>query len=87
MYFYCKYLTVMKFIAIIPARYGSKRFPGKPLALINGKIMVQRVYEQALKAFEFVYVATEDTRIFDAVNSFGGNVVMTSKKHRSGTDR
>ncbi|HOY37916.1 MAG: 3-deoxy-manno-octulosonate cytidylyltransferase [Bacteroidales bacterium] len=77
----------MKFIAIIPARYGSKRFPGKPLALINGKIMVQRVYEQALKAFEFVYVATEDTRIFDAVNSFGGNVVMTSKKHRSGTDR
>jgi len=77
----------MKFIAIIPARYGSKRFPGKPLALINGKIMVQRVYEQASKVFEHVYVATEDTRIYDAVRSFGGNVVMTSKKHRSGTDR
>lgn len=77
----------MKFIAIIPARYGSKRFPGKPLAVINGKIMVQRVYEQAAKVFERVYVATEDKRILDAVSRFGGNVVMTSKKHRSGTDR
>ncbi|NLA23593.1 MAG: 3-deoxy-manno-octulosonate cytidylyltransferase [Bacteroidales bacterium] len=77
----------MKFIAIIPARYASKRFPGKPLALINGKIMVQRVYEQALKVFDTVYVATEDKRIYEAVLNFGGKVVMTSRRHKSGTDR
>jgi len=77
----------MKFIAIVPARYGSKRFPGKPLAVINGKIMVQRVFEQASNVFDMVYVATEDQRIYDAVLGFGGKVVMTSKKHRSGTDR
>jgi len=75
------------FIAIIPARFGSKRFPGKPLAIINGKIMVQRVYEQALKVFNNVYVATDDERILNAVNDFGGNAVMTKKKHTSGTDR
>lgn len=76
-----------KFIAIIPARYASTRFPGKPLVELDGKIMIQRVYEQALKAFVNVYVATDDERIFNAVGSFNGNVVMTSHSHRSGTDR
>jgi 3-deoxy-manno-octulosonate cytidylyltransferase (CMP-KDO synthetase) len=75
------------FIAIIPARYGSRRFPGKPLAVINGKIMVQRVYEQASKVFKEVYVATDDERIYTAVTNFGGKVIMTLKKHTSGTDR
>ncbi len=77
----------MQFIGIIPARYDSMRFPGKPLANIGGKTMIQRVYEQALKALECVYVATDDERIVENVASFKGRVVLTSKKHRSGTDR
>lgn len=77
----------MKFIGIIPARYASTRFPGKPLADMKGKYMIQRVYEQACKVLDRVCVATDDERIFNAVQSFGGQVVMTSTEHRSGTDR
>ena len=77
----------MKFIGIIPARYASTRFPGKPLAILGGKPMIQRVYERASLALDEVWVATDDTRIADAVKAFGGNVVMTSAAHRSGTDR
>ena len=77
----------MEFIAIIPARYASTRFPGKPLADMNGKPMIQRVYEQVKKCVDKVYVATDDQRIYSAVESFGGNVVMTSENHKSGTDR
>jgi 3-deoxy-manno-octulosonate cytidylyltransferase (CMP-KDO synthetase) len=76
-----------QFAGIIPARYASSRFPGKPLALIGNKPMIQRVYEQAFKSISLVYVATDDIRIFDAVKNFGGNVVMTSADHMSGTDR
>lgn len=77
----------MKFIAIIPARYASTRFPAKPLALLGGKPIIQRVYERVSQAFENVCVATDDDRIYKAVKSFGGQVVMTSTSHRSGTDR
>jgi 3-deoxy-manno-octulosonate cytidylyltransferase (CMP-KDO synthetase) len=77
----------LHFIGIIPARYSSMRFPGKPLANIGGKTMIQRVYEQASKALEWVYVATDDERIAENVTSFGGKVVLTSNKHKSGTDR
>lgn len=77
----------MKFIGIIPARYASTRFPGKPLADICGKSMIERVYIQASKELDDVAVATDDNRIADAVKAFGGNVVMTSAEHRSGTDR
>lgn len=77
----------MKFIAIIPARYASSRFPGKPLADMAGKPMIQRVYEQVQKAVEEVWVATDDERIYNAVSAFGGKAVMTSPEHRSGTDR
>lgn len=79
----------MKILGIIPARYGSTRFEGKPLALINGKMMIQRVYEQVKKADRLaeVVVATDDERIFKAVEGFGGKAVMTSKNHKSGTDR
>ena len=77
----------MNFIGIIPARYASTRFPGKPLATINGKTMIQRVYEQAKLVIKDVYVATDDRRIADEVNRFGGKVVMTSANHQSGTDR
>ncbi|PKQ60664.1 3-deoxy-D-manno-octulosonate cytidylyltransferase [Labilibaculum manganireducens] len=77
----------MKFLGIIPARYASTRFPGKPLADINGKPMIQKVYEQALKALDHVYVATDDKRIEEAVTSFGGKIIMTSPNHQSGTDR
>ena len=77
----------MKFLGIIPARYASTRFPGKPLADINGKPMIQKVYEQALKALDHVYVATDDKRIEEAVKSFGGKIIMTSPNHQSGTDR
>jgi 3-deoxy-manno-octulosonate cytidylyltransferase (CMP-KDO synthetase) len=76
-----------KYIGIIPARYASTRFPGKPLAVIQGKPMVQRVYEQASTVLETVYVATDDERIFRAVKEFGGRVIMTSSEHASGTDR
>jgi len=77
----------MSFIGIIPARYASSRFPGKPLADIKGKPMVQRVYEQAIKALPIVYVATDDRRIAECVQGFNGNVVLTAASHRSGTDR
>ena len=77
----------MKILGIIPARYASTRFPGKPLVDINGKTMIMRVYEQSAKAFEFVCVATDDKRIFDHVNSCGGKAIMTSSLHASGTDR
>jgi 3-deoxy-manno-octulosonate cytidylyltransferase (CMP-KDO synthetase) len=75
------------FTGIIPARYASTRFPGKPLAIIKGKPMIQRVYEQASLTLEELYVATDDPRIHDAVLSFGGRAVMTSAEHQSGTDR
>ncbi|MFT6103179.1 MAG: 3-deoxy-manno-octulosonate cytidylyltransferase (CMP-KDO synthetase) [Granulosicoccus sp.] len=78
----------MPFTVVIPARFSSTRLPGKPLLLIDGKPMVQRVYEQALKSdAEQVIIATDDQRIVDAVIAFGGNVCMTSDKHISGTDR
>ena len=77
----------MKFVAIIPARYASSRFPGKPLVDMNGKTMIQRVYEQVEKSIYDVYVATDDERIFNAVKDFEGNAIMTSTSHRSGTDR
>ncbi len=76
-----------KIIGIIPARYGSTRLEGKPLVNICGKTMIQRVYEQAKKALEYVVVATDDQRIFDEVVRFGGKVVMTSTKHTTGTNR
>ncbi len=77
----------MKFIGIIPARYQSTRFPGKPLAIINNKPMIQWVYENVAKAVNEVWVATDDERIFDAVESFGGKAVETLSSHQSGTDR
>jgi 3-deoxy-manno-octulosonate cytidylyltransferase (CMP-KDO synthetase) len=77
----------MKFIAIIPARYASTRFPGKPLATLGGKSVIQRVYEQVSTVLDDVYVATDDQRIFQAVEAFGGRAVMTSPNHKSGTDR
>lgn len=77
----------MKFIGIIPARYASTRFPGKPLAILGGKMVIERVYRQVEGVFDAVVVATDDDRIENAVKSFGGNVVMTSTNHRSGTDR
>ena len=75
------------FAGIIPARYASSRFPGKPLAMIGSKSMIQRVYEQVSKAMDLVYVATDDERIFNKVISFGGKAVMTSPDHYSGTER
>lgn len=77
----------MKFIGIIPARYASTRFPGKPLKLLGGKPIIQRVYEQVSDVLDDVYVATDDERIEATVKAFGGKVVMTSTSHRSGTDR
>ena len=77
----------LRFVCIIPARYNSTRFPGKPLADIGGKTMIQRVYEQATKVLSDVYVATDDMRIFEVILAFGGNAIMTSDKHNSGTDR
>ena len=76
-------------IGIIPARYESTRLPGKLLADIGGKSLIRRVYEQTLKSklLTQVLVATDDKRIYDAVFGFGGEAVMTSKKHKSGTDR
>ncbi|MBL8017656.1 MAG: 3-deoxy-manno-octulosonate cytidylyltransferase [Ignavibacteria bacterium] len=76
-------------IGVIPARYGSTRLPAKALTMIHGKPMIQHVYERCLKAklLDEVLVATDDKRIFDAVMSFGGNAVMTSRRHKSGTDR
>ena len=77
----------MKFIGIIPARYASTRFPAKPLAMLGGKTVIQRVYEQVCGVLDEAYVATDDERIETAVKSFGGKVVMTSVNHKSGTDR
>lgn len=77
----------MKFIGIIPARYASTRFPGKPLALLGGKPVIQHVYEKVAAVLESAYVATDDERIYDVVKSFGGQVVMTRTDHKSGTDR
>ena len=77
----------MKYMAIIPARYASTRFPGKPLAQLGGKAVIQRVYEQVSSLLDEVYVATDDDRIFQAVEAFGGRSVMTRADHKSGTDR
>lgn len=77
----------LRFIAIIPARYASTRFPAKPLALLGGKPVIQRVYEQVTGIISSAVVATDDERIADVVKSFGGQVVMTSPNHKSGTDR
>ena len=77
----------MKTIGIIPARYASTRFPAKPLAVLGGKPVIQRVYEQVSGVLDDVLVATDDERIFRAVEGFGGKVCMTSTSHRSGTDR
>ena len=77
----------MNFLAIIPARYASTRFPGKPLARLGGKPVIQRVYEQVAGVLDDAVVATDNERIRDAVRAFGGRVEMTSPDHRSGTDR
>lgn len=77
----------MKFIAIIPARYASTRFPAKPLAVLGGKPVIRRVYEQVAGVLDDAVVATDDERIYDAVLAFGGKAEMTSPDHRSGTDR
>ncbi len=77
----------MRFIGIIPARYASTRFPGKPLALLGGKPVIRRVYEQVASVLDDVCVATDDERIYSTVLSFGGKAVMTSPNHQSGTDR
>lgn len=82
-------MTKVKTLGIIPARYASTRFPGKPLVDIRGKSMIQRVYEQASKTQHLVHVivATDDQRIYEHVNDFGGHVMLTDAQHRSGTDR
>ncbi len=77
----------MKFIGIIPARYASTRFPAKPLAMLGGKTVIQRVYEQVCGVLDDAYVATDNALIEEAVKAFGGKVVMTSEHHKSGTDR
>lgn len=77
----------LHFAGIIPARYASSRFPGKPLVMIGDKPMIQRVYDQASKSLGIVYVATDDKRIYDRVTDFGGKAIMTSPQHLSGTDR
>ena len=77
----------MKYIGIIPARYASTRFPAKPLALLGGKTVIERVYSQVSGVLDDAWVATDDERIADAVRAFGGKVVMTSVHHKSGTDR
>ena len=76
-----------RFVGIIPARYASTRFPGKPLAILGGKTVIERVYTQVADALDDAYVATDDTRIFDTVTGFGGKAVMTRTDHKSGTDR
>lgn len=77
----------MNFLALIPARYASTRFPGKPLALLAGKPIIQHVYERVSTVFENAYVVTDDERIEACVNTFGGRCVMTGTHHKSGTDR
>jgi 3-deoxy-manno-octulosonate cytidylyltransferase (CMP-KDO synthetase) len=78
---------VAEFLGIIPARYASTRFPGKPLAMLGDKPMIQWVYERASSLFDHLLVATDDTRIYAAVGRFGGKVLMTSPGHNSGTER
>lgn len=78
---------MLKFAGIIPARYASTRFPGKPLVMINGKTMIHRVYLQASRVLQHVCIATDDRRIEEEVIRFGGKVIMTSPHHQSGTDR
>lgn len=80
-------MSTLRFLGIIPARYASTRFPGKPLALLGGKTVIERVYRQASQTLDHVVVATDDERILKAVEQFGGQAVMTSPNHRSGTDR
>lgn len=80
-------MNQMKFIGIIPARYASTRFPAKPLAMLGGKTVIERVYGQVAGILDDAYVATDDRRIEEVVKSFGGKVVMTSVNHKSGTDR
>ena len=82
-----KIMGQLNFIGIIPARYASTRFPGKPLAMLGGKPVIQHVYEKAAEVLGTAYVATDDERIAETVKSFGGNVVMTRNDHKSGTDR
>jgi len=82
-----KHKSGYHFVGIIPARYASTRFPGKPLVRIGDKTMVQMVFEQTARSLETVYVATDDRRIYDSVVSSGGKAVMTSPDHQSGTDR
>lgn len=77
----------MKFIVLIPARYQSTRFPGKPLALLGGKPVIQWVYENSAQAVSDVWVATDDQRIYSAVEAFGGKALFTHASHKSGTDR
>ena len=78
----------MKILGVVPARYGSTRFPGKPLVMIGEKTMIRRTYEQVLKAsLDDVVVATDDRRIYDEVCGFGGKALMTRADHQSGTDR
>ena len=77
----------MKFIAIIPARYASTRFPGKPLATLAGKPVIQHVYEKVSSVIADTWVATDDDRIFNTVEAFGGKAIMTRTDHKSGTDR
>ncbi|MDR2775103.1 MAG: 3-deoxy-manno-octulosonate cytidylyltransferase [Tannerella sp.] len=77
----------MRFLGIIPSRYASTRFPGKPLVDMDGKPMIQRVYERVLSTTDRLYVATDDERIAEAVRNFGGDVLLTSGRHNSGTDR
>lgn len=77
----------LRFVVVIPTRYASTRFPGKPLALLGGKPVIQHVYERAKEVIDDVYIATDDERIFNFVKSFGGQVIMTSQQHQSGTDR
>ncbi len=80
-------MTTLRFAGVIPARYASTRFPGKPLAVLGGKTVIQRVYEKVAGTLGEAYVATDDKRILDAVEAFGGRAVMTSSSHKSGTDR
>lgn len=82
-----KTISGLHFAGIIPARYASSRFPGKPLVTIGGKPMIRLVYEQASRSLDIVFVATDDERIYKTVEDFGGSVVMTSSSHQSGTDR
>lgn len=77
----------LKFLAVIPARYASTRFPGKPLARLGGEPVIRYVWKQVTQVFADAAVATDDPRIYDAVEAFGGRAVMTSPDHRSGTDR